>query len=211
MDPMNDMERALRDAAAALPAVPPADADNRLADRAGAEGLLDVAYAVTDSPLGALTLAATKRGLVRIAYPVRPLDAVLEDLARRVSPRVLEAPARLDRARRELEEYFEGRRERFELPLDWSLTHGFGRRVLQATARIGFGHVSTYREVAERAGSPRAVRAAGNALGANPIPVVVPCHRVLRTGGGLGGYTGGLDKKEYLLTLEGVLAGGDPG
>jgi methylated-DNA-[protein]-cysteine S-methyltransferase len=207
MDSMNDMERALREAAAALPDAPPADAGGRLADRAGAEGMLDVAYAVTDSPLGPLIVAATERGLVRLAYPTRPLDTVLQDLARTVSPRVMEAPARLDAARRELDEYFEGRRERFDLPLDWSLTRGFGRRVLQATAKIGFGHVSTYREVADRAGSPRAVRAAGNALGANPIPVIVPCHRVLRTGGGLGGYTGGLDKKEYLLKLEGVLAG----
>ena len=192
---MNDMERVLRDAAATLPA-----------ERAGAEGLLDVAYAFADSPFGPLTVAVTERGLTRVAYPHRPLDAVLEDLARRVSPRVLEAPSRLDEVRRELDEYFEGDRERFDLPLDWSLTRGFGRRVLQATAKIDFGRVSTYREVAERAGSPRAVRAAGNALGANPIPVVVPCHRVVRTGGGLGGYTGGLDKKEYLLQLEGVLA-----
>ena len=132
---------------------------------------------------------------------------MLEELARGVSPRVLEAPARLDEVRRELDEYFEGRRERFDLPLDWALTRGFGRKVLQATAKIGFGDVSTYKEMAERAGSPRAVRAAGNALGSNPMPVIVPCHRVLRTGGALGGYTGGLEKKEYLLTLEGVLAG----
>ena len=204
---MNELETALRDAAAAMPA-PPKEGEARLAERAGEEGLLDVAYAVADSPLGPLTIAATERGLVMLAYPNRPLDEVLADLSRRVSPRVLEAPSRLDRARRELDEYFEGRREGFDLPLDWSLTRGFGRKVLQATARIGFGRVSTYREVAEQAGSPRAVRAAGNALGSNPIPVIVPCHRVLRTGGGLGGYTGGLDKKEYLLSLEGVLAGG---
>ena len=204
---MNEIETALRDAAAALPVAPPEEGEARLAERAGAEGLLDVAYAVADSPLGPLTIAATERGLVRLAYPDRPLEEVLADLSRRVSPRVLEAPSRLDRARRELDEYFEGRRERFDLPLDWSLTRGFGRKVLQATARIGFGQVSTYREVAEQAGSPRAVRAAGNALGSNPIPVIVPCHRVLRSGGALGGYTGGLDKKEYLLSLEGVLAG----
>ena len=202
---MNEIEQTLREAAATLPAAPPDDA--RLAERAGAEGLLDVAYAIADSPLGPLTVAVTDRGLVRVAYPDRPLDGVLEELARGVSPRVLEAPARLDEVRRELDEYFEGRRERFDLPLDWSLTRGFGRKVLQATAKIGFGHVSTYKEMAERAGSPRAVRAAGNALGSNPIPVIVPCHRVLRTGGALGGYTGGLEKKEYLLTLEGVLAG----
>ena len=195
---MNDIDNRLREAAAALPPAPPDD--GLLGERAVAEGLLDVAYATADSPLGPLTVAATERGLVRLAYPG------LERLAARLSPRILEAPARLDEVRRELDEYFEGRRERFDVPLDWALTRGFPRKVLQATAKIGFGQVSTYKEVAERAGSPRAVRAAGNALGSNPIPVVVPCHRVLRTGGKLGGYTGGLDKKEYLLTLEGVLA-----
>jgi methylated-DNA-[protein]-cysteine S-methyltransferase len=122
-----------------------------------------------------------------------------------VSPRVLEAPARLDGVRRQLDDYFEGRRREFDLPIDWALTAGFTRKVLQATARIPFGAVSSYREVATEAGSPRAVRAAGNALGHNPIPIVVPCHRVLRTGGNLGGYTGGLEKKETLLRLEGVL------
>lgn len=201
---MNEIENKLKVAAAKLPAAPPDD--GRLARRAGAEGLLDVAWATADSPLGPLTVAATDRGLVRLAYPGLTVDEVLEELARGVSPRVLEAPARLDEVRRELDEYFDGKRERFDLPVDWALTRGFGRKVLQATAKIGFGQVSTYKEMAERAGSPRAVRAAGNALGSNPVPVVVPCHRVLRTGGKLGGYTGGLDKKEYLLTLEGVLA-----
>jgi methylated-DNA-[protein]-cysteine S-methyltransferase len=195
---MNDIEEKLRGASATLPS-PPAD---RLAERAVEEGILDVAYTSIDSPLGPLMLAATERGLVRVAYPDNSFDDVLETLAAKVSPRVLEAPSRLDGARRELDEYFDGRRQDFDLPLDWALARGFGRRVLEATARIGFGSVSTYREVAERAGSPRAVRAAGNALGANPIPVVVPCHRVLRTGGGLGGYTGGLDKKTALLGLE---------
>jgi methylated-DNA-[protein]-cysteine S-methyltransferase len=130
---------------------------------------------------------------------------VLEDLARRVSPRVLEAPARLDDVRRELDEYFDGRRERFDTPIDWTHLAGFTREVLRATAKIGFGEVSTYAGVARAAGSPRAVRAAGNALGANPMPVIVPCHRVLRTGGALGGYTGGLERKEFLLRLEGML------
>jgi methylated-DNA-[protein]-cysteine S-methyltransferase len=128
---------------------------------------------------------------------------VLEDLAARLSPRILESPARLDRARRELDEYFAGERKRFELPIDWSLTRGFTGEVLRQTARIPFGKTSTYAEVAGRAGSPRAVRAAGNALGANPLPVVVPCHRVLRTGGALGGYTGGIERKQFLLGLEG--------
>jgi len=195
-----DIDTALRDS---LPAVP-AGLDAALAERAAAEGLLDVAYASVDSPLGPLLVAATPRGLVRLAYA--PGDEVLEDLARRLSPRVLEAPERLDDARRELDEYFDGRRAEFDLPIDWSLTAGFAGKVLRQTARIGFGQTSTYAEVATRAGSPRAVRAAGNALGANPVPVVVPCHRVLRTGGALGGYTGGTERKEFLLRLEGVLA-----
>lgn len=176
-----------------------------LADRAAEAGLLDVGYALVDSPFGPLTVAATRRGLVRVAYPGPSLQEVLEDLARAVSPRVLEAPALLDGARRELEEYFEGRRRRFETEIDLSLTRGFTRRVLRAAARIPFGAVSTYREVAAGAGNPRAYRAAGNALGANPIPIVVPCHRVVHAGGGLGGYTGGLERKEFLLKLEGAL------
>jgi methylated-DNA-[protein]-cysteine S-methyltransferase len=198
---MTDIEQQLREAALDLPTDPPA-----VADRAAEEGLLDVAYTSVDSPLGPLVVAATPKGLVRVSYTeFRGEDEVLEDLARRVSPRVLEAPARLDGVRRELDEYFEGRREEFETAIDWSYLAGFTREVLRATARIGFGEVSTYAGVAEAAGSPRAVRAAGNALGANPMPVVVPCHRVLRTGGSLGGYTGGLERKEFLLRLEGML------
>jgi methylated-DNA-[protein]-cysteine S-methyltransferase len=167
------------------------------------QGLIDVAVSTVDSPVGDLLVAVTPRGLVRLAFD--PAH-VLDDLAERISPRVVEAPARLDPVRRELDEYFAGRRHRFELPLDWSLTDGFTRRVLRATARIGYGELSSYQRVAQKAGSPRAVRAAGNALGANPIPVVVPCHRVLRSGGALGGYTGGVERKEFLLRLEGVLA-----
>ena len=198
---MNDIETTLRNAALDLPAETP-----ELSDRAEAEGLLDVAYTSVDSPLGPLVVAATPKGLVRVSYSeFRGEDEVLEDLARRISPRVLEAPARLDGVRRELDEYFEGRREEFETPIDWSHLAGFTREVLRATAAIGFGEVSTYAGVAEAAGSPRAVRAAGNALGANPMPVIVPCHRVLRTGGSLGGYTGGLERKEFLLRLEGKL------
>jgi methylated-DNA-[protein]-cysteine S-methyltransferase len=200
------LEAALHSSAAALPDAPSPELDRHLAERAAAEELLDVAYATVDSPLGPLVVAATPHGLVRVAYTESVADAeVLEELARKVSPRVLEAPARLDEVRRELDEYFEGRRKEFDLPIDWALTHGFTSRVLQATARIAFGSTSTYAGVASEAGSPRAVRAAGNALGANPIPVVVPCHRVLRTGGAIGGYTGGLERKEYLLRLEGVL------
>ncbi|MBA3263952.1 MAG: methylated-DNA--[protein]-cysteine S-methyltransferase [Thermoleophilaceae bacterium] len=204
---IEDIETALRESAAALPGAPPPEFDSLLAERASAEGLLDVAYATVDSPLGPLVVAATPRGIVRLAYTEsRGVDDVLEDLAAKLSPRILEAPQRLDEARLELDEYFEGRRSGFDLPIDWSLTHGFTGKVLRQTARIGFGRTSTYAEVAGRAGSPRAVRAAGNALGANPIPVVVPCHRVLRTGGALGGYTGGVERKEFLLRLEGVLA-----
>jgi methylated-DNA-[protein]-cysteine S-methyltransferase len=199
---MNEMEQTLRTAAGGL-AAPGAALEEAVVARAEREGLVDVAYATVDSPLGPLTVAATAAGLLRVAYDGG--DEVLEDLAARVSPRVLESPARLDRARRELDEYFEGRRTRFEVPIDWSLVRGFTRRVLDVTARIPFGELESYAVVAGRAGSPRAVRAAGNALGANPMPVVVPCHRVVRTGGGLGGYTGGLGRKEFLLRLEGRL------
>jgi methylated-DNA-[protein]-cysteine S-methyltransferase len=202
---MSSIERALKESGGGLPTGPGQEAHERLAAQAVSEGLVDVGYGTVDSPLGELTVAATPRGLVRIAYPSNDPDYVLEELAARVSPRVLEAPAYIDEVRRELDEYFEGRRKRFDLPLDWTLTRGFYRRVLQQTARIGYGEVSTYAEMAARSGSPRAVRAAGSALGSNPMPVVVPCHRVLRTGGGLGGYGGGLDKKEFLLGLEGAL------
>jgi len=196
-----DIEQQLREAALELPSEAPP-----IAVRAGEEGLVDVAYASVDSPLGPLVVAATPKGLVRVSYSeFRGEDDVLEELARRVSPRVLEAPARLDGVRRELDEYFDGRRQEFDTPIDWSHLAGFTREVLRATAAIGFGEVSTYAGVAEAAGSPRAVRAAGNALGANPMPVIVPCHRVLRTGGKLGGYTGGIERKEFLLRLEGRL------
>ena len=200
---MNDLDRALKAAVGGTGGGGPThEALRALADRAASEGLLDVAYAQVDSPLGPLTVAATERGLVRVAYPDRPLDQVLGRLAEAVSPRVLEAPERLDPIRRQLDEYFAGRRRRFETGIDWALTAGFFLRVLQATARIGYGQVRTYAEVAERAGNAKAVRAAGNGLGSNPIPVVVPCHRVVRTGGGLGGYTGGIERKEFLLGLE---------
>ncbi len=198
---MNNIETTLRRAAERLPSTAP-----ELSGRAEAEGLVDVAYTTVDSPLGPLLVAASPKGLVRVSYTdsLGP-DPVIEELAERISPRVLEAPARLDPVRRELDEYFAGRRTEFATPIDWSHLAGFTRKVLRATARIGFGETSTYAGVASRAGSPRAMRAAGNALGANPMPVIVPCHRVLRTGGALGGYTGGIERKEYLLRLEGVL------
>jgi methylated-DNA-[protein]-cysteine S-methyltransferase len=166
-------------------------------------GLLDVAYATLDSPLGKLLLAATPEGLVRVAYvEYFDQDAVLEQLAAKVSPRVLAAPRRLDEPRRELDQYFAGDRHEFDVPLDWRLTRGFSRRVLEATARIPYGVTSTYKQMAAEAGNERASRAAGNALGSNPIPIIVPCHRILHGDGGLGGYTGGLDKKRLLLAVE---------
>jgi methylated-DNA-[protein]-cysteine S-methyltransferase len=175
----------------------------RFDDAAAAAGLLDVAYATLDSPLGTLLLASTPNGLVRLAYvDFEDEDTVLEDIALRISPRVLAAPRRLDEPRRELDEYFAGSRRRFEVPVDWQLMKGFARRVLEATAEIPYGSVSSYRQVATMAGSPRGFRAAGNALGSNPIPIVVPCHRVLHSGGGLGGYTGGVDRKRRLLAIE---------
>jgi methylated-DNA-[protein]-cysteine S-methyltransferase len=195
------MTNALKRAAKQLPSGPLP----RIGEAAARAGLLDVAYATLDSPVGKLLLARTPAGLVRLAYvDYADEEAVLADLATRVSPRVLAAPSKLDEPRRELDEYFAGHRQRFEIPIDWSLTRGFGRRVLQATARVPFGAVSTYKEIATQAGSPRGHRAAGNALGSNPIPIVVPCHRVLHTGGGLGGYTGGVERKQLLLGVEGV-------
>lgn len=190
--------------AAAAAATPTAELAGRFAERAAAEGLLDVAYTHTDSPFGRLTLAATDRGLVKVGLPNEGLDHFLARLADKVSPRILEMPSRLDEARRELELYFDGKLQDFDLPLDWQLSHGFRRKVLRATARIPYGQTSSYKQMAERAGSPRAVRAAGSALGSNPIPIVVPCHRVLRTGGALGGYGGGLELKQALLELEGA-------
>jgi methylated-DNA-[protein]-cysteine S-methyltransferase len=177
----------------------------RLARRAADEGLLDVAYGVADSPLGPLTVMVTPRGLIRLSYPGEGIDAQLAELAERVSPRILESPERTDDVRRQLDAYFAGERTAFDLAIDWRLVRGFAGQVLRATARIPFGSVSSYRAVATEAGSPNAFRAAGNALGSNPIPIVVPCHRVLHAGGGLGGYTGGLERKRYLLELEGVL------
>lgn len=176
-----------------------------LAEGAAQEGLLDVAYCEIDSPIGRLLLAGTPRGLVRIGYPIEPFELTLAELSATVSPRLLEAPARLDRARRELDQYFGGTRREFDLELDWQLTRGFVQRVLREAARIPFGETRSYAEMAAGVGRPRAFRAAGSALGANPIPVVVPCHRVLRSGGGLGGYGGGLEAKRALLELEGAL------
>jgi methylated-DNA-[protein]-cysteine S-methyltransferase len=171
-------------------------------------GLIDVSYVVDDSPVGRLLLAATGAGLVCLHYVNREdeLEDSLDQLATRISPRVLRAPRRLDPTRRELEEFFSGRRRDFDIPLDYALVKpGFTRRVLEQTAQIPFGETVSYKGIAGLAGNDRAFRAAGTALGSNPLPIVVPCHRVLHSGGGLGGYTGGLDIKRKLLTIEGVL------
>lgn len=173
-------------------------------------GLIDVSYAIADSPVGRLLLAATGAGLVCLDY-VNGEDEIersLRRLAARLSPRVLLAPRRLDAPRRELDEFFNGRRRGFDVPLDLALVKpGFTRRVLEQTAQIPFGETVTYKAIAGRAGNERAFRAAGTALGSNPLPIVVPCHRVLHSGGGLGGYTGGLEIKRRLLAIEGVLPG----
>jgi len=200
---MKELQRALRGSGDLERAA--AEAARRVTARAVSEDLVDVAFAFVDSPFGKFLVAATKMGLVKLAFHPEPVDEVLAELARRVSPRVLEAPSELDTIRRELDEYFSGSRHDFEMPLDWQLIHGFSERVLRATARIPYGGVSTYRDVAARAGNPRAMRAAGNALGSNPLPIVVPCHRVVRTGGAIGNYGGGTEMKKALLTLEGAI------
>jgi methylated-DNA-[protein]-cysteine S-methyltransferase len=200
--PTTDLEAALRTA-------PPDPAEVARAvraavERADAEGLVDVAWATVDSPIGPLLLAGTDAGLVKVGFGVE--DAALEELAAHVSPRVLEAPQRLDEARRELDEYFAGRRQAFELPLDWRLSRGFRRTVLEHLyAEVPFGRTVSYLELASKSGNPKASRAVGTAMATNPLPIVVPCHRVLRTGGALGGYGGGLDAKRHLLALEGAL------
>jgi methylated-DNA-[protein]-cysteine S-methyltransferase len=193
----------------APPTFDPADAA-AAASRFAATASADVHYALVDSPVGTLVAAATPRGLATLSYEDHHggTDAVLDWLSAKLSPRMLEAPARLDDVRRELDEYFEGRRRDFDLPIDWTLTTPFARRVLKATAAIPFGRVSTYGEMASQAGNPKASRAAGRALGSNPIPIVVPCHRVIGAGGRLTGYTGGLYRKVALLEIEGVVLPG---
>jgi methylated-DNA-[protein]-cysteine S-methyltransferase len=174
-----------------------------LARRAEAEDLLEVAFERHDSPLGSLLLAATRAGVVRVGLPSEDEAAVLDELGRAISSRMLRAsrPA-VTAARAQLDEYFAGRRTAFDVELDWQLTHGFRRQVLVATAEIPYGQTASYAQVAAEAGSPRAVRAAGTALAANPLPILVPCHRVLRSGGGLGQYRGGVAAKASLIELE---------
>jgi methylated-DNA-[protein]-cysteine S-methyltransferase len=179
--------------------------DIDLAALAEREGLLDVAVARMDSPIGDLLLAATPVGLVRVSFFGH--DETLAELAARISPRIIDSPKQLDAARRQLDEYFAGNRQRFEIPIDWTLVGEWGRKILDACARIPFGEVRTYGEMAAAAGSPKASRAAGTALGHNPVPIVVPCHRVLPAGKRtIGSYTGGVHIKEHLLRIEGVLA-----
>ena len=176
----------------------------RLEHDAAAAGILDVAYRTLDTPIGTLLLAATPAGLVRVAFEREGLDAVLSALAERISPRVLRAPARLDAAVSQLEEYFAGARRSFDLPLDHRLSTGFRLAVRRVLPDIAYGRTLTYREVADLVGNPKAVRAVGSACATNPLPVVVPCHRVVRSDGTLGGYLGGLDAKVTLLELEGA-------
>jgi len=186
----------------------PSDPDTllRLRDRLGlaadTEGLLDVAYTTIDSPVGPLLLAATPKGLVRVAYEIEDHDRVLDTLAQRLSPRVLRAPKRLDLAARELDEYFGRQRRVFDVPLDLSLSRGFRQLVQRHLPEIGYGQTRTYKQVAELVGNPKAFRAVGTACATNPLPVVVPCHRVLPASGASGGYVGGPDAKKALLSLE---------
>jgi methylated-DNA-[protein]-cysteine S-methyltransferase len=197
-----DLERALRSA--------PDDADleratRDLVARAQSDGLIDVAYADVDSPFGRLLVAGTDRGIVKLGLPNLPADEVLTELVERISPRVLEAPRRLDGARRELEAYFEGKLHDFGVPVDWRLSHGFRNKALHAVARIPYGETRSYSEIARDAGNPRAFRAAGTACGSNPVPLIVPCHRVVQAGGAPGNYGGGPEMKRALLTFEGAL------
>ena len=186
---------------------PEPDLDTLVAEalaRADADDLVDVAWAVQDTPIGPLTLAATGEGLVRVGFGAD--DRMLDELAAEVSPRVVRLPARLDGLRRQLDEYFEGRRRSFDVTLDRRLSHGYRRQVLEALSEVPYGETVSYKDLAVRTGNPGASRAVGSAMATNPIPIVVPCHRVLRSGGALGGYGGGIDVKVWLLRLEGSLA-----
>jgi methylated-DNA-[protein]-cysteine S-methyltransferase len=183
-----------------------AELARRFAEMAAASGDAEVAFATLDTPVGRTSVAATPRGVVSVGLPNHPLDDFVERLAVEISPRVVEAPGRLDEARRELEEFFEGDRREFDLRLDWTLVPGgFYRKVLNATSKLPYGATRTYGEIAQSAGNPRAHRAAGTALGANPLPIVVPCHRIVRAGKDPGNYGGGPELKRWLLRLEGSL------
>ena len=194
---LTDLTGALDHSGQPLPAL-----RDRLSEAAERDGVLDVAYRTVDSPVGLLLVAATEAGVVRLAFANEDHALVLQRLADRVSPRVLRAPARLDRVAHELDEYFAGRRRSFDVALDWRLSGGFRAVVLHELAGIGYGRTATYAALASQAGNPRAVRAVGSACATNPLPLLVPCHRVVRSDGGLGGYLGGLDAKRTLLALE---------
>lgn len=198
----NDLKRL---APAADAAAKSRRAAGELGSAAANRGLLDVAVATMDSPVGDLLIAVTPWGLARVAFDIEPRDEVLEEIAERVSPRILASASGTDAWRHELEEYFAHERTRFDLPIDRRLLSAFAWEVMSGAARVPFGETTTYGELADRIGHPRAARAVGTALGSNPIPVVLPCHRVLRAGGKLGGYAGGLDRKTTLLEIEGAL------
>ena len=174
----------------------------RLVEAAGAAGILDVAYRTLDTPVGSLLLAATDQGLVRVAYASQGHERVLENLAATVSPRVLLAPERLDTVAVQLDEYFGRRRSAFDLPLDRRLSRGFRREVLEHLGQIAYGHTASYAAVAAATGRPRAVRAVGSACANNPLPIVVPCHRVIRSDGTVRNYVGGPEVKQALISLE---------
>lgn len=199
-----ELERSLRESAPAGPS-DWSGIRSSLAGEAERAGLIDVAFERHETPLGIILVGATREGLVRIGLPNEDEDDILVQLSERISPRVLRASREpLTQTRRELDEYFGHGRRGFGIPLDWRLVTGFRREVLRATEQIPYGRTASYRDVATTAGSPNAVRAAGSALATNPLPIVVPCHRVLRTGGGLGQYRGGPEAKAQLLTLEGA-------
>jgi len=191
----------------AFTAAPPGAVDRlhrRLEEAAAGAGILDVAYTTIDTPIGTLLLAATERGLLRVAFETEGLDLVLDGLGRKFSPRILRSPKRLDPVAFEIDEYFARRRTAFDLALDFSLSSGFRLAVQKYLPRIAYGTTDSYKHVAALVGNPKAIRAVGTACATNPLPLVVPCHRVLRTNGELGGYLGGLAVKSALLKLEGA-------
>ena len=205
MSPRDEIERLLSAPGRSVDA-DSADAARRFAERAASQGAAEISYATVDTPVGIASVAATSRGVLSVGLPSEAVDDFLDRLAEHVSPSIVEAPVTLDVARRELDEYFSGRRQGFDLPLDWRLVPGgFYRRVLNATSKLPFGTTMTYGEIAAQAGNARAHRAAGTALGSNPLPIVVPCHRIIRSGGDPGNYGGGPELKKWLLRLEGSL------
>ena len=198
----NDLKRLAPAASSSARARRAAD---ELTERAVVEGLVDVAVATMDSPVGELFVAVTPTGLVSVAFEDEPRDEVLERIVQQISPRVLEAAAPTDEARRELEQYFHSQRRAFDLSIDRRLIGDFAWSVLRATSKVGYGELATYGQIAARIHRPTAARAVGRALGSNPIPIVIPCHRIVGAGGSLTGYAGGLPRKQTLLRLEGSL------